>query len=204
MCRSVFSDDWTVSSFQTFNQARRSRCAPYQLRPANQKESLALAMNQAAYVSFDYPGFDRFADSALDLLLPTLEILGVTELERVVHRHDNQMVIQRDERGLLQLGDVLKLALPDGPADNELASLDVGWSRGWAHGLTETRVWVEQQQEGWCVFKWTILATVVPGGSVADLRRCAQAAHDEARRRFEALITDEFREFLSQGTQVQP
>lgn len=170
---------------------------PYQLRPANQKESLALAMNQATYVSFDYPGFTRFVDVAMDLLAPTLEILRVDSLERVIHRYDNQMIIQRDERGRLPIKDILKLMLPDGPAGDELVALDIGWSRPWTNGLTETKVWVEQQ-DGWCVFKWSIAAVVSPGGAVADLRRSAESAHDEARRRFEELITDEFRSFLRQ------
>jgi hypothetical protein len=170
---------------------------PYQLRSAAQKELLGIGLNRVIYVSFEYAGHDAFIGPALDLVGGALQLLSVPMLESVVYGYENEMIVRRDADGRIPIGGILKVVLPDGAAGDELTALDVSWTRQWQHGLVGTRVWVEDQEQ-WSLLRWSISATVVPAGAPEDLPAFASRAHAEARGRFEALITDEFREFLRQ------
>lgn len=167
---------------------------PYQLRPRGQHEPLAIAVNQATYVSFRYPGHCVFLDTATDVLASTLEILGIERLERVVYRYENEMALQRVGSGAVALSDIFRLTFPDGPGDG-LTSFDMDWTRQWPQGLAGTRIWLEDDA-GVCLLRWTLTATVVPAGPSASLREYATAAHEHASQCFEQLITDKFRQFL--------
>ncbi|MBL9027445.1 MAG: TIGR04255 family protein [Myxococcales bacterium] len=168
---------------------------PYHLKSEDQRESLAVAINQATYVSFDYPGYPVFVERALELIGSSLDIFGVNELTRVVYRYDNELAVSREKNSSLVLSDILKFSLPDG-STADVQSVDLQWSRPWPSGVLGGRVWTEQDKQGVEILKLSIFAGVQPGRSLGELAQTAAASHEAARATFESMITDKFRLFL--------
>lgn len=171
---------------------------PYQLRSADHTESLAVALNQVTFVSFDYPGHVPFLARALELVVPALEDLGVSELSRVVYRYENEVALTRDEHRELPVDRILQLRTPDGSI-GPVQSINIEWNRCSPAGLIGAHIRTESSTPaGADLLKFSIHATAMPGGQRDVLGATVGGLHDTARGLFEAMIiTDDFRKFLS-------
>lgn len=174
---------------------------PSQLCDEEQSRTLAIATNQASYVCKSaYPGFAAFSVEAIATLTKTLELLEIPVLQRVGYRYENEIGISRDEDELLPIDRVLSVkGLPDWCGGGRCNEVDLQFRRPWEGGSTGVRIAVEnEKRDGREVLRITIVAICDPAGGVAQLRRFADAAHQEAYATFEGMITDDFREFLQQ------
>ncbi len=70
-----------------------SAMRPYHLRSADGQESLAIAVNQVALVSFDYPGHAKFLERVARTLPYVLKEFGVEDLARVLYRYENELAL---------------------------------------------------------------------------------------------------------------
>ncbi len=171
---------------------------PYQLRPTDGRKSLAVALNQATFVSFEYPGHAVFIDEATSTLDETLRLLEIDVLNRVVYRYDNEVGLARGEERSLAIGKVLSLQLPTIASDPTLfRELRAEWTQATARG--EIRVSIEVEARGNVdVLKFSIAATVARRVEVSSLRACASEAHDDALEGFKRLVTASFFESLEE------
>ena len=173
---------------------------PYQLRPPDQSETLAVAVNQATYASFRYPGYTAFIAQATTFLEPTLAILGIDRLERVVYRYENEIALSRDENQEIPVQEIVCVAAVDVEGVLGVRALDVSWTRRWLHGTVGAKVVVEAAPHlGIDVLRISIFAEHNPAGAAASLRDYADSVHALARSVFESMITAEFRTFLRGG-----
>lgn len=167
-----------------------------QFKSQDQREALAVALNQATYVSYDYPGHVAFIDDAVGLLARTLELLRIDELNRVVYRYENEIGIGREENDLLPLNRILRMPSTEWCGFDALLGVDLNWNRAWEGGHLLTRLSVEEEPGTAPVLKLILAAQVSPAGSVERLRSFAEAAHSVARKCFDSMITDDFRAVL--------
>lgn len=171
---------------------------PYQLRDMLGLESLAIAVNQVSYVSFRYPGFDALKARALPMLEESLALLGVPSLNRVIYRYENEVGIQRDDKGALPLDRILRLELP-GWCGGPFTKLDLSLQRAFTKGSIAVHARVEDVG-GSEVLRVTVAAAIpAEGQSTGTLAAHAEAAHEEASATFEAMITEDFRSYISAG-----
>jgi len=168
---------------------------PQQFRSRDRSEALAIALNQATYISFEYPGQLTFIRDAVDLLSRTLELLEISDLNRVVYRYENEIGIGRGENDVLPLNRILKMPETKWCGFDSLLAAEMEWTRAWDRGQMLTRLAVEGD-EGALVLKLSLAAQVSPAGSAGDLMEYAEAAHTVARDCFDSMITDEFRAVL--------
>lgn len=169
---------------------------PYQLRNQAGTRSLALALNQASYIAFDYPGFSDFADEAVTILSRCYDSLGVGDLTRVVYRYENAIPMPRSEDGSLPIGALIQVSFPDWLGTADFTNLDLNWQRLWTHGRTFGHLFQESEPDGQVVLRISIASSVQPAGPVADLMRYAKLAHDEAVQTFDRMLTPSFRSWL--------
>jgi uncharacterized protein (TIGR04255 family) len=171
---------------------------PYQLRSEDKSESLAVAINQATYVSFAYPGSDGFLARALPLLSMALSEASVPTLDRVVYRYENVVGLAGVD-GSIPIGRVLQSPLPSwSGADLGVIDLDLAWTRRAKHGHVAVRVSAGPAAP--MVLNVIIASAVKPAGNAAELERFARLAHDEGQRMFEEMITPEFRATISDSS----
>jgi uncharacterized protein (TIGR04255 family) len=174
----------------------------FQLRDKMASRSLALALNQASFISFQYPGYDAFSQEALPILASCLKELGVAQLTRVVYRYENALSIARGEHGTL---DALTRAFPklspsvfDGRAVRQLdSSVEVAFSGKVegveVHGGEGFRVQVDP---GPIEILRVFVHAMVERTAVASLEATARLVHDHAVTMFEGVISEGFRTFL--------
>lgn len=169
--------------------------SPYVLRSADDSKALGLAINQATFVSFAYPGFAAFVAEALPRLARTLELIGISTLNRVVYKYENAIGLSRDTDGVLPVGQIFNFPLPDGGQLDTLREVNFIWRRTWNRGQFVGHLFVEKKENQETLVA-VLAAFVDPAGAAVDLRQFAQAAHDEAQAVFERMITDTFRELI--------
>lgn len=169
---------------------------PYQLRNENSTESLAMAVNQVAYASFDYPGHESFLRRALTLMSTALAEIEVSNLERVINRYENEIALARDDKDIVPVHKVLRLPADRWWQPDSLTELTWSWTQHARRGQLAIRVAVEGEARVAEKLLISIVSVVMPAGPVTDLRRFAGEAHEAARAWFESAITDEFREYI--------
>ncbi len=176
---------------------------PFQLRDVEQTKSLALAVNQATYVSFRYPGYDSFAAEAVPMVAGALAHLNPTKLNRVVYRYENELGIAREAKGELGIERIFPGVISNVFVQGDMAgpakALDTAVEHAWqADGFEGARGFHARTENvgSSLVFKLTVFGAV-EGCAVADLDRAAATAHRVGISLFEALISPAFREFIS-------
>jgi hypothetical protein len=169
---------------------------PYELR--GEQEALRLALNQASYVSLEYPGHEKFLANAIPLLQHVLGRFGVDLLERVAYVYDNAVGISRGPDGGFALDAVLDRAcLPPWADAESFQTFELDLAGKWARGWKSTQIALKADAVG--VLKMQIATFVMPGVATADLGDAAVAAHDEALATFEKMISEKFRSYISGG-----
>lgn len=161
----------------------------------DRSKALAVALNQATYVSYDYPGHVSFIEEAVTLLTRTLELLRIDDLNRVVYRYENEIGIGREENDVLPLNRILRMPKTTWCGFDSLLAIGMEWSRMWERGQLITRLAVDEVR-GAPVLQLGLAAQVAPAGSVGALREFAEDAHRVARECFDSMITDDFRALL--------
>jgi uncharacterized protein (TIGR04255 family) len=176
---------------------------PFQLRDVEQTRSLALAVNQATYISFRYPGYDSFAEEAVAIVASALAHLEPAKLNRVVYRYENELGIAREANGELGIErifpGVISNVFVEGDMFGAAKALDIAAEHAWrAEGFEGARGFHARTEDvgASLVFKLTVFGAV-EGCAVADLDRAAAIAHRVGFSLFEALISPAFREFIS-------
>jgi uncharacterized protein (TIGR04255 family) len=180
---------------------------PFQLRDAEQTKSLAVALNQATFVSFSYPGYDTFAAEAVPIVADALAVLKPARLNRVVYRYENELGIARDADGNLGIERIFPEILPRifvagdlfGPARAINSASEHAWQLGGLKGGRGFHARAEDNGTS-LVFKITVFAAV-DGCAPDELAKATEVAHRVAVGLFEALISPAFREFISSNAQ---
>lgn len=179
---------------------------PFQLRDKKGSRSLAIAINQVSFVAFQYPGFAAFRGESLPLIERCLAELAITELTRVVFRYENVLSIRREATGALS---AMTRAFPkvapsmfEGRSLRQLdssvdAAFDVKVGGEAIHGGEGFRVEVEPRVPA-DVLRLFVHASL-ENTKVSGLKGTVDALHDRAYNIFEAVISDNFREFLKRG-----
>jgi uncharacterized protein (TIGR04255 family) len=180
---------------------------PFQLRDADQTRSLALAVNQATFVSFAYPGYESFATDAVPAVSQALARLKPAKLNRVVYRYENELGLAREANGGLGIERIFPGVLPKVFVDGGLASpatvINAASEHAWqAEGLEGARGFHARTEDvgASLIFKITVFGAV-DDCSVSDLERATAMAHRVGVDLFEALISPGFRDFISANTQ---
>jgi hypothetical protein len=130
-----------------------------------------------------------------------LDKLGVERLNRVVFRYENEVGIRREPDGALPLRRVFPNALPavlgDGKCHAVNAMYEVRWEHDDVRGVRGLHARVEQEGAAE-VMRVAVFASVeaVP---VDHLPVAIEKAHGQAYGLFEALISNEFRDFIQAG-----
>jgi uncharacterized protein (TIGR04255 family) len=176
---------------------------PFQLRNADQSRSLALAVNQATYVSFSYPGYESFAMEAVLAVSAALRAIKPPQLNRVVYRYENELLLAEGGDGSLGVERIFPAIVPKVFAEGALAgpakALNASFEHAWqADGLKGVRGFSARADGAGAatVFRITVFGAV-EGCGVADLERATAAAHRAGIELFEALISPSFRDFIS-------
>ncbi len=168
---------------------------PFQLRNKASADALGLAIHQVSYVSWSYPGFEKFGERAVGLMSGALKDLQIDQLERVNFQYDNELGIPRLPDGSLPLDQLLQVGAQVGGDLGRFLDIDMKWSRQAPGGRLHHSVLVERGEVG-DKLKFTIAAEVAPAGAAADLGEFARRAHAQARGYFDKLITPGFHAFL--------
>jgi len=178
-------------------EGRAVALQPYHLKNEALEESLAIALNQATYISFAYPGYPHFVKNALEILSTTLKLLGVLQLQRVAYRYENEIAVERRADGTLPIEEVLELPIDARARGDGLFDISFESRRKWIHGSFITRLAVDDDADSDLV-RLTLVAIIEPAGSVEQLAAYAKSTHDFAYEQFESLITKDFREYIRQ------
>ncbi len=176
---------------------------PFQLRDAEQTKSLALALNQATFVAFAYPGYEAFSAEAVRTVGQALAWLKPAKLNRVVYRYENELGLARDAEGALGIERIFPAIVPKVFAEGELVgttkTINSATEHAWrANGFAGVRGFHARAEDigTSLVFKITVFGAV-EGCAIADLEKATAAAHEVGVGLFEALISPAFRDFIS-------
>jgi len=182
-----------------FQLGEAAALRPFQMRDAEQKRSLAVAVNQATYVTFDYPGYETFIQEAISMISAALDHVKPTTLNKVVYRYENEVGMARDEAKLLAVDLTFPGVVPRVFAGGQTRAINATYEHGWSgavlHGAHGFHARTEDQG-GATIFKVTVFGSV-EGCKVADLKTAADEAHRVGFEVFESLISDGFRSFIS-------
>lgn len=168
---------------------------PYQLR-SDTGEFLAVAVNQASFISEDYPGVDEFLARGEKLLSRVYPAAGVRSLNRVIYRYQNEIDIARYPDGRLALDRVFDA---DWLARANLANAD-SVRFDWVESVSKTErlgtVLSVERDGSREVLRLNLAGAVVAPIPVDRLAVTARIAHDLAQQRFERMICEDFRREL--------
>jgi len=176
---------------------------PVQLRDSPLRRSLAVAINQATYVAFDYPGFDAFARESVATLSAALAKIRPRKLNRVVYRYENEVGIGRDENGILPLDRLFPGLIPQvfagtpdsGRMKTANSSCEQAWEDDGYRGVRGFQAMIEDTGN------LTVLRIMIFGAvedtQVSTLRESTDLAHRVGVSLFESMISQEFRTFIS-------
>lgn len=176
---------------------------PFQLRDAVQKKSLAIAVNQATFVSFDYPGYEAFAAEGVRLLAVALGAIGPRQLNRVVFRYENVIGMSRHDDGTLPAEAIFPGIVPSvfggqpgaRPAKTINSAYEHPCSAAQFKGVRGFHARAEDV-EGVTAFKLTVFGAV-ENCATGALAEATAAAHEIGFTLFEQLISEPFRTFIS-------
>ncbi len=172
---------------------------PFQLRDGKQRRSLAVAINQATYIAFEYPGHESFIAEAVAVLSRALGCIEVPKLNRVVYRYENEVGIARDTEGGLAIEPAFPGVIPavfaGQPARALNAAFEHSWSTGAFRGVRGFHARFEEGA-GAGVLGVSVFGTV-EGCEASQLGACAAEAHRVGVDLFESLISPKFRDFIS-------
>lgn len=177
---------------------------PFQLRDAAGRESLALALNQVTFVSFDYQGYEQFAMDATKLVGSALDALGSPRLNRLVYRYENELGLAKNPDGSIPIERVFPGLRPNS-LPGLCRALDAQYDHLWTADLQrggvgyQARLDTEGVGE---VLRVSVFASVEaldgsPGVVPERIVEACAEAHRRAHELFEAIISDEFRTFIS-------
>lgn len=175
---------------------------PFQFRDQD-RAALAIAVNQATYVSYAYPGHSAFVAEANPILRAALESVGPTLLSRVTYRYENEVGLERDGAGCVGVGDIFPgILLPALSVDLTRAvnlAVEHAWVEGDRGGIRGVHARIEEGLAG-PVLRVAVLASV-EAVQLDDFEPAVSKAHELAFNLFESLISDDFREFISNGSE---
>lgn len=178
---------------------------PYQLRDDGQRRSLALSVNQATFISFQYPGFDAFCSEAVPILSRVLGIVRPPHLNRVVFRYENEVGVSRMPDGIAPVARIFPGVLaplcagtgPNGACTTLDSAQEARWRDGQEQGVRGFHARLEENH-GSDVLRVSVYSAVeTEKRSLGDLMRCVEAAHTTAAAVFEQIISEDFRAFIS-------
>lgn len=173
---------------------------PFQLRDNDETRSLAISLNQATYIAFQYPGSEAFIEEATSALDRTLKLLEVDELVRVAYRYDNAFIIPRRDDGTVPLDEMFNTRFPAWLGESSFHDLDLSWAQQWQHGTFAGELCHEDRGQHTKV-SVVLRAAVESSPTRAELRISTERAHKRALEAFETMITDDFRTFLKKSKQ---
>ncbi len=184
-------------------EGEASALRPFQMRDSAGHRSLAVAVNQASFLSFKYPGYEAFAAEAVPVLQGALGVLEKPRLNRVVYRYENELGLSREDSGIEMAAAAFPgIAVPvlangalSGPLLRVNATYEHAWQRDGLGGSRGFHARVEEAP-GMPVFRVTVFASV-EDCNCDVLRVAADAAHAVSVELFEALISESFRKFIS-------
>jgi uncharacterized protein (TIGR04255 family) len=169
------------------------------MRDAEQRRSLAVAVNQVAFVSFDYPGHETFFAEALPMISVALERIKPQQLNGVTYRYENELGLARDELGGLLLDSTFPGIVPGVFAGSPSRAMNALYEHAWneddLRGLRGFHARVEEER-GVAVMKLGVFGCI-EGPDLTDLGQASHAAHRAGLELFESLISEDFREFIS-------
>jgi uncharacterized protein (TIGR04255 family) len=172
---------------------------PFQMRDSEQRRSLAVAVNQATFVSFDYPGYETFSAEAVSVLSTALDLIKPDRLNRVAYRYENEVGIARDDEGAFLLDPTFPGIVPGvfagSPARAINSAVEHRWERDGIKGVRGFHARVDDER-GVTVLKLTVFGSV-EGVPASDLPWATSEAHRVGLELFESLISNKFREFIS-------
>lgn len=185
-----------------FQPGEPAALRPFQMRDAGQQRSLAVAVNQVTYVTFDYPGYPTFIEEALRMVEAALGCIKPPTLNRIVYRYENEIGMARDESKNLAVNLTFPGILPGVFGGSQTRAINAAFEHGWqggvlhgAHGFHARA----EEQGGSTVFKVTVFGSV-EGCDLASLRTAADEAHRVGLELFESLISPGFRDFISSNS----
>ena len=172
---------------------------PYQLRDATGRKSVAISVNQASFVIFDYPGHQAFLREALDVLPEVHRAIGVDALDRVVYRYENELGIGRRAPAnpvALAFPGVVPTVFAGDPARTRglNSTAEQTWKEAPWTGASGFQVQT-QDIEGTTVLRVVVFGTV-EAVDAGRLPEAARKAHEMGVGLFESLISDSFRQFI--------
>jgi uncharacterized protein (TIGR04255 family) len=172
---------------------------PFQMRDPEQRRSLAVAVNQVTFVSFDYPGYDTFSAEALPVISAALGRIKPDKLNRVTYRYENEVGIARDAEGWLQLDPTFPGIVPAVFSGNLVRTVNSSsehrWQEGPFQGARGFHARIEEER-GVSVLKLNVFGSV-EGTEVGHLKEATNFAHRVGLDLFESLISENFRQFIS-------
>jgi len=171
---------------------------PYELRSADNRTSLAVAINQLSFISRRYPGYEKFVHAAVKVLDHPLEKMGVAELSRVIYRYQNKIGILRKDDGSIPLGDIFVESFAGMFGSNDATQVDASWTQKADGGLLSVALVVDPDVP-FSSLRLGIAGVIQPAGAASDLASYARTAHERASNYFESIICDAFRQTLTGG-----
>lgn len=193
----LFAEDLPQLFVPQVHDGESAALRPYQLRDVDGDRSLALAMNQATYIAYRYPGFSQFREDALQFLGMSHRTLSVGDLSRVTFMYDNALDVPRASDGELPLHFLFNLdRMPSWLGNAGFSHLDVRWEKPGPTGSLQGHLFTEGAFDQ-PTLRLVLRATAEPGGAVDKLDDLVSELHRQAVTTFESMVTDDFREFLS-------
>lgn len=166
---------------------------PFQLRDASGGTSLALAVNQVTYIRYEnYDGFDSFKSEALSFIEEALTTLSPPQINVVNYRYHNEVALSGaapHDIGLF-FPNILPQVAP-GKIDIPF-SLSSKWPH--ADGLQSLAVDIAGSP---ALASLAIVGSHSPSQPTA-LSESIDKAHAYAVSLFEGIISDEYRQLISQ------
>jgi|GEM_PF-4158179 len=168
---------------------------PYQLRDVEGTRSLALAVNQVAYIAFDdYPGFESFREEALPKIRGVLESVEVENLSRVRYLYENEVGLQ--DRSGFEVSGLFPGVVPAGVIGAKVLS-PFHSAAEWLE--SEDLVGFNARIEGSDpVLKVGLFASATGALALEGLEAAVERLHGRATHLFEAIISDQFRSLISE------
>ena len=182
-----------------FQSGQPSALRPFQMRDEAQSRSLAVAVNQVSFITFEYPGYVAFMEEALPVVSAALDCIRPSTLNRVIYRYENELGMSWDQASGLAVDLTFPGIVPPSFKETPCRAVNAAYEHGWAHGKFHgTRGFHARSDEegGNTVFKVAVFAGI-EGCEVRDLAEAAAEAHGVGVELFEALISPKFRQFIS-------
>jgi uncharacterized protein (TIGR04255 family) len=166
---------------------------PYQFKSEGDTHTVMAAINRFAYSTKRYEGFARFKPRVLQLAEGFCDRFGIRKLNRIGLRYINIIPFVRDAGRIpWQQYFTVRMNLPANAFDC-MTSVNVAYEAKCSVGTITTRIACVRSDKADEAFLLDFDFAKTEGVTTAGLSAAIQEAHDETKRVFQEIVSDQYK-----------